>query len=173
MNPELWGKLSMLAVIFPYPWQQSSAIIHYKCTSKAIPLALQCFLSVDHLNVLVFGVLPPADERSLGQGHVFTRMCHSAFMSGWLVPCSFYGGLCLRGVSVQQSLSVQGGLCPGGLCPAGSLSRGSLSWKTPPPVRQRVGAGIPIECFLVLWYHYILKESLLFIRSCYESTLVR
>ena len=77
-----------------------------------------------------------ARKRSLGQGNVFTGVCLSTggvsvwcpFLSGCLVPCSFWDDL----------------------CPGGSLSGGGLcQWD--PPVRWRAGVRHPTE-MLLLYY---------------------
>ena len=73
-------------------------------------------------------------KRSLGQGNIFTCICHSVnngewvsvwchFLSGFLIPCSFWGYLSLLpcyclGVSVWECF------CLGCLCLGGSLCRG-------------------------------------------------
>ena len=88
-------------------------------------------------------VIFTARKRSLGQGNVFTPVCHSVHrgsLSGGGEVCP--GGLCLGGSPAGGRVSVQGGLCPGvvsaqgggsvcpgglclgGLCPEGSLPRG-------------------------------------------------
>ena len=82
-------------------------------------------------------------KRSLGQGNVFTPVCHSVHMGGSLSyhasQVTWQEGSLSRGVTVQRGVSVQEGLCPegvsvqgvsvqGSLCPeGGSLSRGSLT----------------------------------------------
>ena len=53
---------------------------------------------------------------------VVSVSCHS--LSGFLVPCSFYGSLCPWFHVPFTGGLCQGFLCPGGLCPAGSLSGG-------------------------------------------------
>ena len=92
---------------------------------------------------LHYCVIFTARKRSLGQGNVFTCVCHSVywwggisvwchFLSDCLVPCSF------GRVSVSGPMSLLGSLCPGegavclgvSLC-RGSLSRGSLSGRPP------------------------------------------
>ena len=45
-----------------------------------------------------------AHKRSLGQGNVFTRVCHSVHRESQ---------------SLSRVLRPEGGLCPGGLCPGG------------------------------------------------------
>ena len=88
-----------------------------------------------------------ARKRSLGQGNVFTPVCHSvhqgvsvpACTTGHMTGGSLSRGSLSRGVSVQGVSvlgvsvwgvsvwgtsvqgDVQGGFCPGGLCPGGSL----------------------------------------------------
>ena len=119
-----------------------------------------------------------ASKRSLGQGNIFRRVCHSVpgglcvmsllvwlpgpmfllrslCLGGGLSLCrgSQSGGLCpgeplSRGVSLQSGLCL-GGLCPGGLCPGNLCTGDSVQG-----VYVGDGGGravrILLECFLVL-----------------------
>ena len=83
-----------------------------------------------------------ARKRSLGQGNVFTPLCHSVHR----------GDLC---PSIHHRSHDQGGLCPGGSLPRGSLSRrgqslsrGVSSRETPPSNEWAVR--ILLECILVV-----------------------
>ena len=80
-----------------------------------------------------------ARKQNLGQGNVFTPLCHSV-QQGGLSPSMHHrshewgslsrGGLC-PGVSLSGGVSVQGvSLSRGSLCQEGSLSKGSLSRET-------------------------------------------
>ena len=105
-------------------------------------------------NLLIWGKIITTRKRSLGQGNVFRSMsvhggrvsvwCH--FLSGFLVPCSFWGYLSLvpcsflgvsvsgpmffrRGISVSGLMFLPGGFLShpmfllGGPCPGGSGQR--------------------------------------------------
>ena len=98
------------------------------------------------LNKDNFFSISTARKRSLGQGNVFTPVCHSVHSGGNLVWCQFLSGW--RGVSVHKGVSPGGlysggslsaGLCPGGLCLGGSLSKGSLSGSLHPPRTVKSG----------------------------------
>ena len=86
--------------------------------------------SVHDLKMTLF----TARKRSFGHGNIFWSVCHSVqrgfsvwchFLSGYLVPCSFWGSLSLVPCSFQE-VSVRGDLCPGR-----SLSRGADSVADP------------------------------------------
>ena len=82
-----------------------------------------------------------ARKRSLGQGNVFTCVCHSVHggLSRMSLPVWLPGPMFLSmGVSVQRRVSVQDDLCPGEC-----LSRG-----TPQYSKER-GVCILLECILV------------------------
>ena len=81
-----------------------------------------------------------ARNRSLGQGNVFTPVCHSVHKGGGLCPSmrhrsrdrrSLSGGLSVQGVSVQ-GVSVQGSMSRGV-----SLSRGVSVREAPRTVTSR------------------------------------
>ena len=93
--------------------------------------------------------------RSLGQGNVFARICHSVHEGGGslsrgrglptrdsLSGGSLSGGSLSRGSLSGGSLSRS--LCPGGLIPGGSLSGGQR-----PPYGKEQAVRIPLECILV------------------------
>ena len=110
-----------------------------------------------------------ARKRSLGQGNVFTPVCHSVH-GGWgggvsvpgrITGRMIGGGLCPRGTmsggrgdlcprgSVARGVSVQGGLCP---------RRVSVQVPTPPYSHERA-VHILLECILVkieytAYFHY-------------------
>ena len=87
-----------------------------------------------------------ARKRSLGQGNVFTPVCHSVHrgrVSVWVI--SVQGGLCPGG-SLSRWVSVQEDLCLGGLC------SGSPCHRDPPYGKEQV-VGILLECILVLNCH--------------------
>ena len=71
-----------------------------------------------------------ARKRSLGQGNVFTPVCHSVHRGVSIPACTtgrMTGGSLSRG-SLSRGVSVQGGLCPGGSLSRGvSVQGGSLS----------------------------------------------
>ena len=81
--------------------------------------------------------------RSLGQGNVFTCVCHSVNREGSLslVPCSFWeGGSVSRGSQSMASQSIGfsvWGLCPGGLC------------RETTPESEKQTVHMLLECFLV------------------------
>ena len=94
-----------------------------------------------------------ARKQSLGQGNVFTPVCHSVHT----------GGLCLGGVSVQwgslsggwslstqvsvQGVSVQGSLCPGGSLSRGLSVKGALCQEDPQYSNERA-VRILMECIV-------------------------
>ena len=86
-----------------------------------------------------------ARKRSLGQGNVFTPVCHSVHREERVSAPACTTGHMTGGV----------GLCPGGLCPGGSLFDGALcpggvSVRETPLYSNARAVRILLECSLVL-----------------------
>ena len=74
-------------------------------------------------------------KRSLGQGNVFTPVCHSVHRGVSVPACitgRMTGGLCPGG-SLSGGVPVQGVSVQGSLCPGGSLYVGVSVRETPSP----------------------------------------
>ena len=123
----------------------------------------------------------------LGQGNIFTGMCQSFcsqglwchFLSGCLVPGSFQGCLCPRGLchagSVRGSLSrgLSGGLLSREMSVWGSLSGGLCQEDTPWTKTFLYGkeraVGILLDCFLVTFCD---KFNRLFTPAIYHAITI-
>ena len=115
------------------------------CSFMQVIHVCKYFTHVVHLHQL----LPPATK--LGQGYIFTGVCHSVNggvpgPGGYLVP----GGVCSwRGLLPGGAWS-QGGLLwgvpgPGGLLPGGLLQGGAWSWGVPGPWGVSAPGGCLVE----------------------------
>ena len=101
-------------------------------------MILNGVLSIAFLPVLL---LPPATK--LGQGYIFTGVCHSVNRGGGcLLPeegCLLLGGCLLWGVSAPRGVSapgwclLPGGLLPGRSAPRGVSAPGGVPGGDPPP----------------------------------------
>ena len=77
-------------------------------------------------------LLPPSTK--LGQGYIFTGVCHSVNREGaWSRGVSALGGVCLQGVPGPGGVCSRGCLLRGGLLPGGPGLGGCLV-ETPPTV---------------------------------------
>ena len=90
---------------------------------------------------------------SLGQGNVFTHVCHSVH-SGGLPPKGVY----IEGVEQTPRVCLQGGLHPGGSTRPPPEIHGIL-WDT---VNKRAVRILLLECFLVLLDRSTVNYRLLF-----------
>ena len=105
----------------------------------AAPLPSYCKQLKSHVITCIFSdkllLVITTCKRSLGQGNVFTHVCHS--VQGGLGPCPGGSLGSLSGGSVQWGLcregSVQWGVCPVGYLSSGDLCLGSLCPGTPLP----------------------------------------
>ena len=83
-----------------------------------------------------------ARKRSLGQGNVFTPVCHSVHRGG-----VYIGGSCIReGVCIGEWICIQEGLHSGGVCMQG-VGRPPY-WMLRDTVNERA-VHILLECILV------------------------
>ena len=108
-------------------------------------------------------------KRSLGQGNIFTCICHSVhngewvsvwchFLSGFLIPCSFWGYLSLLPCYCLV-VSVWECFCLGCLCLGGSLCRG-MSVGRPPQTETLLYSGHvvcmhPTGMLTCSWLHWV------------------
>ena len=114
-----------------------------------------------------------ARKRSLGQGNIFTPVCHSvhrggipACIAGSIPTCLAAGGRCAIPACIGEwgvlLLGVpgpgdarSGGVCSRGVCTWGACFQGGAWWRPPPRRLLLRAVRILLECILVCTiFHY-------------------
>ena len=125
----------------------SSARKHVQWRIQDFPDRGHLLLNTEYKNIL----LPPATK--LGQGYIFTGICHSVNREGRGV--CFWGGAWSRGGVCSRGNACSGGVCSGGVSAPGGLVPGGCLMETPRrPLLRAVR--IVLECIFV-WQGFCQK----------------